>query len=537
MKSLQWTLLAALLLAAPGAAKERKPSVKAPKKQAAAPAQPQAAPAPAPAPGADRDVLTSAGFVLEQAPDGLRILQALSQSPADEMSESGAAFLRTPDGGVAPKTRLLSSGLREGDILLYLNGRRTETVPEAAKALREWVPGTRLSAVVSRSGSILGFSTRLPAPELPEPRDPAELTRREAALQEAHLAEANDPGRRPPLRAAAFRVGANERLWVRFPKGLPKSAAEDDVLEGEVSTPVSGDSNLDFIAVPAGSKVWAHVLVSREEDSVRFLKLQIYKIQPVGGHVYPVSALLTDASGDRGLLRVSAGGTIVAAPADDSPFIAGADRHFQAKLLKPFALYEPDAFYRAGPGLWFKTVPDGKSHAFEVTHVIPDRSAHKAGVKKGDRVYAVGGRNASNIDFSEGIALLYGAPGTSVELTIQRADTRRRERLELLRGVRYTTGWGISASSVEGGALVSSVAKGSPADKAGLREGVKLLRVDEKDLAGLSPKTLEAALAGSKTLTVQAEGGKPQKVGLSDASFPVPIPVPVKLEVVDLGKS
>ncbi|MFA5138899.1 MAG: hypothetical protein WC728_06650 [Elusimicrobiota bacterium] len=541
-----FTLMAAaglaVFLCSPGAAKQRKRAV-SPKKQAAAPKaeQSQAAsqPAPTAAPSADRDILTSAGFILEETPGGLRILRTLPQSAADEMAETGTAFYRTSDGGLTSKARLVSSGLRQGDVLLYLNGRPTEMIASAARALRQWQPGTRLSAIVSRSGSIIGFSTRLPAPEIGEKRDASLLTRREAALQETLLEEAGDPSRRPPLRASAFRIGANERLWVRFPKGILKTVREDDILEGEVSTPVSGDSSLDFIAIPQGSRVWAQVLAAREDDSVYFVKLHIYKLQPVGGHIYPVSVILTDTSGDRSLLRVSAGGTIVAAPSDDDPAVAKGDRHFQAKLLKPVTLYEPDSFYRAGPGLWFKTVREGKAFAFEVTHVIPDRAADKAGIRKGDRITLVAGRSAANVGFSEGIGLLYGAPGTPVEVQVQYSEGKGRERVQLVRGVRYATGWGLTASVTDGAVFVSAVQAGSPSDKAGLKEGVKLLRVDEQDLAALSGQglssLLESGLSGKKTLTVQTAGGKPQRVNLSDASFPIPIPAPTKLEVVALG--
>lgn len=537
--------LAVVLCAPPGAAKQRR-AAKIQKNQASAVketgGQAQTRPLPAPTqpiPDADRDVLTSAGFVLEEAPGGLRILRVLPNSAADEMAETGTAFYRASDGGLTAKMRLVSSGLRPGDVLLYLNGRPTEMIAGAVRVLRQWQPGARLSAIVSRSGSIIGFSTRLPAPELGEDRDASQLTRREVVLQEAILKEANDPGRRPPLRASAFRIGANERLWVRFPKGVPKAVREGDILEGEVSTPVSGDSNLDFIAVPQGSRIWAQVLAAREDDSICFVRLHIYKMQPVGGHIYPVSAILTDTSGDHSLLRVSAGGTIVAAPSEDDPAVAKGDRHFQAKLLKPVTLYEPDSFYRAGPGLWFKSVREGKNLSFEVTHVIPGRAAYKAGIRKGNRITLVAGRSPANVGFSEGIDLLYGAPGTPVEVQVQRSEGKGRERVQLVRGVRYATGWGLTAAISDGAVVVSAVQTDSPSDKAGLQEGVKLLRIDEQDLATLAGQDLSnllnSGLSGRKTLTVQTAGGKTRQVTLSDAPFPVPIPPPTKLEAVDLG--
>ena len=107
-------------------------------------------------------------------------------------------------------------------------------------------------------------------------------------------------------------------------------------------------------------------------------------------------------------------------------------------LLLPLVIDEPPSYWRAGPGLWIKTVEDSGRRLFELTHSISGRSAEAAGLKVGDRLDAIGGRSTEKMDFAEAIDRLYGAPGTDVEVSVVR--TGKSETLKLKRGQKWAAG-------------------------------------------------------------------------------------------------
>jgi hypothetical protein len=143
------------------------------------------------------------------------------------------------------------------------------------------------------------------------------------------------------------------------------------------------------------------------------------------------------------MARDGPGGTLVAAaPLPDAKRrgpepVLDVDARLRVRLLEPLVVDEPPSFWRAGPGLWVRTVEASGRRLFEVTHAISGRSAESAGLKVGDRLDAIGGRSAEKLDFAEAIDRLYGKPGSDVEVSVARGKS---QVLKLKRGMRWTGG-------------------------------------------------------------------------------------------------
>ena len=102
------------------------------------------------------------------------------------------------------------------------------------------------------------------------------------------------------------------------------------------------------------------------------------------------------------------------------------------------SIFDPASeMWRAGPGLWVKTVEDGGRRLFEVTHAVAGRSAESAGLKVGDRLDAIGGKPSEKMDFAEAVDRLYGAPGSDVEVSVLRGKSQSHK---LKRGLRWAAG-------------------------------------------------------------------------------------------------
>ncbi|HEX4049112.1 MAG TPA: PDZ domain-containing protein, partial [Elusimicrobiota bacterium] len=238
---------------------------------------------------------------------------------------------------------------------------------------------------------------------------------------------------------------ADQAFWVRFPGGLRAGLRPGDEVSAEVATGLTTDGALDFLAVPPRSVVRARVISASDDGAVRTARLVFYKLSPAGGSAYPVlgaaTALAAVPAAD--LARVSSGGTLVVAAPPPSAggkkrgkdLLLDEDARLRVRLLAPVVLSESPSWWRAGPGLWFKTALDASGRRrFEVTHLIAGRSAAAAGLKLGDLLDAVGGRSAERLDFEEAIDALYGPPGTSVKVSVVRAGGS--QSLELARGVK-----------------------------------------------------------------------------------------------------
>lgn len=436
-------LVAALVVAAAPASaaprkKKRAARAEAAKKAAAAPAPavkkaaaPAAPAAPAAATGAasaaalprSEAALAASGLALSQDEDGLRAAAAWPDGPAAAM------------------------GLRPGDRVWRVDRSAPRARAEAAAALAAADPEERLSIVARRGLETLAM-TGAAAPAPPDfVRGPRELSAREKSLAASRAARDESAARDAVAEAAPldWTLRADQAFWVRFPGGLPAGLKQGDQVVAEAATGLTTDGALDFLAVPPKSRVWARVLAASDDGAVRSARLVFYKMNPAGGRVYPIlgaaTALAAVPAAD--LARVSAGGTLVAAvplpPADGKKHgkepLLDENARLRVRMIDPVRLAEAPSWWRAGPGLWLKTASDASGRRrFQITHIVAGRSAAALGLKVNDLLDGVGGRSAERMDFEEALDALYGAPGTTVKVSVIRPAGSTV--LELTRGVK-----------------------------------------------------------------------------------------------------
>ncbi|MFI5347038.1 MAG: PDZ domain-containing protein [Elusimicrobiota bacterium] len=431
------SLLAAsvLLAASPAyaAKRKKKPAARADaqKAAAAAPATPAAptpiaVPVPAPSSAAPRDeaALAGLGAALDEDADGLLASESWPGRPADLM------------------------GLRSGDRVLYVDRAQAKNRAEAAAARRAATPEMRESLVIRR-----GLETAdLTGPESPAPPDfvrgSSDLSAREKGIADARAAR--DAARAKDAVAEAapmdWSLRADQAFWIRFPDGLPSGLAKDDVISAEVATGLTTDGALDFLAVPPKSRIWARVVSASDDGAVRTARLAFFKLRPAGGRTYPISGVATAAAGvpAADLVRVSAGGTLVVAaplPEADGKKHRGKDlllddaARLRVRLIEPETMTEAPSFWRGGPGLWLKTDADAQNRRrFRVTHIVTGRAAAAAGIKVGDLLDGIAGKPSEKLEFEDALDALYGTPGTTVKVSVVRADGVTT--LELARGAK-----------------------------------------------------------------------------------------------------
>jgi membrane-associated protease RseP (regulator of RpoE activity) len=296
------------------------------------------------------------------------------------------------------------------------------------------------------------------------------------------------------------------------------------------------DESLDYLVVPPRSAVWAQIVSARASEEAVLIKLHVHKIRLNGGHAYPVSARLTDVSGDHVLTRVSPGGTLVTAARPQGkkrPSLLPPETRYKIELLEPLVMYEGPSFYRSGVGLWFKArAPRPGENVFEVTHVIPKRSAALAGLEPGDHVTYVAGVSAGRLDFPAAIERLYGPAGTDVDVRVRRKGVGREENLSLRRGATHRQDLGFETRPVEGGLQVTQVAEDSPAERAGLKAGDAIVQFGSLPVNELPDKKVREFLAGDlveeNELLVRRGAAPPFRASVRRGWVRVALPPPYK---------
>lgn len=174
------------------------------------------------------------------------------------------------------------------------------------------------------------------------------------------------------------------------------------------------------------------------------------------------------------------------------------------------------------------------SSQVRVTEVITDGPAAKAGLQRGDIIIAV---NETRLDAQNRLADVIAKfkPGDVVTLTIQRNDAEQKLKVTLgenpekkgvaFLGIRYAPAFvvmgrfprnipipspeGAPTPETQAAVTVSSVVTGSPADKAGLKQGDTILAANDKPIK--APQDLVELVRNSKpgdrvTLSVQRQG-------------------------------
>jgi M6 family metalloprotease-like protein len=168
-----------------------------------------------------------------------------------------------------------------------------------------------------------------------------------------------------------------------------------------------------------------------------------------------------------------------------------------------------------------------------VDDVQPDSPAEKAGVRTGDLLKKMNGKDVPSTDMFKA-ALRAKAPGNSIKLSLSRAGTPV-ELTATLTAIsrpmsagntpqRSPLGIQVVAAKEGEGVTIDQVVPGSLADKAKLKVGETILKIDDTPLSG--PDKLREALAGKRpddTLTLTlllAEKRVEMKVKLEPESDP-----------------
>ena len=168
-------------------------------------------------------------------------------------------------------------------------------------------------------------------------------------------------------------------------------------------------------------------------------------------------------------------------------------------------------------GVLIETAKDGKAHVSDVADGSP---AAKAGVQVGDVVHQVDGRSAKSAEVfrsllqtksaGERVVLLLSRNGKDQELTANLTATSRVMQLGQKRAVMGVT---VEDPKDGDGLVLKTVTTGAPAEKAGLKAGDVVLKLDGKpiDAAGLNNILLQYQPGNVVTLQVKAQGKEKEK--------------------------
>lgn len=411
--------------AAPKSAPSKKPALS--KKSAASKVRPRAQRKPPPA----------AVPIQKNKPndDPQARLEAPSSTPLDsDLAQFGAVLLEK--GNVLETAAVLDGSfaddlsLKPGDRLLQLGSAGLKSRQDAGRAFRSLMPEGRTSAVVIRGLDVRSLTGNTPPAFPDKSRAAADLSAREkifqAARDQAAAASADE------IRARArwdVTVPAGQSVWVRFTKGFPRKAEPGEVIEAETVSPAATDNELDFIAIPPKSRLWAVIVDAPGPSETVNLRLAFFRINVAGGGLYPIVARVTDISGDQVLAKTSPGGTIVYSQLEKP----ASDLRAKISLMEPLVLTEPAGYYHAGPGFWVQH--DGRG--YKISHVVTGRSAAQAGVKTGEYLVSIKSVKVKDHEFDSVIGQLYGLSGESVKVGVGENPNDMIRSLELVRGVKH----------------------------------------------------------------------------------------------------
>ncbi len=123
-----------------------------------------------------------------------------------------------------------------------------------------------------------------------------------------------------------------------------------------------------------------------------------------------------------------------------------------------------------------------------------DSQPYKAGLRKGDRIISLGGYTVNN--FRRFVGIIRGVPGpNTLKLTFMRDGTKKNTELELEQYGNWENEQllktlpvsdeapylGIGLSKSDGNLTITKVVEDSPADRAGLKKGDMMLKINDRE--------------------------------------------------------
>lgn len=77
-------------------------------------------------------------------------------------------------------------------------------------------------------------------------------------------------------------------------------------------------------------------------------------------------------------------------------------------------------------GIGVRTIQDEDGN-MEIVEVLPGSSAEKNGLKKGDVILSIDGKDVVRITYGEAVSYLDGAAGTEVSVQVLRTETEKAQ--------------------------------------------------------------------------------------------------------------
>ncbi len=382
-------------------------------------------------------------------------------------SERGVRIDDVVSGGPADR-----AGLRAGDVLVRLGGRRVATEAEVHEALAPLVPGDEVAGVVERENERVEFRLELAPrpPVMAQPAPPAD----------------GDEGGRPtdePPSARPTPDGRGGYLGV-----YPDTDGDGVFVQG-----VLAGSPAERAGLRVGDRILAIGV-----DAI---------------HTYDdlVATLAQSRPGERVTLRVRRDGEVERVRVQ----LGSAPEPSELEPVEPIESSEPgepapEPFRpRAAGGAYVGVTLESNDDGVAIASVLDDTPAARAGLEAGDRIVRVGDTDVESVA-DLGRALARRSPGERVVVVVERGDGTRRVEVTLgsLPGAQppaaprregapavpqepatpgrpqaapATPGWlGVSLGLTDGGVVLAEVLEGSPAERAGLQAGDRVLAVNDQ---------------------------------------------------------
>ncbi|MBX3243576.1 MAG: S41 family peptidase [Acidobacteria bacterium] len=107
--------------------------------------------------------------------------------------------------------------------------------------------------------------------------------------------------------------------------------------------------------------------------------------------------------------------------------------YFDAKEFEQFRTEQSSRYFGIGATIGDLSDPDGKMIATYIRATFDGAPAHRAGLRYGDKIVEVNGKDVLGKPYNEVRDLLRGPRGTSAKLVVEKYGTNRRETVEIIR--------------------------------------------------------------------------------------------------------
>jgi hypothetical protein len=252
----------------------------------------------------------------------------------------------------------------------------------------------------------------------------------------------------PPRNTSIFDAGGQYELTGLVPgRTLVQVVALGYAPAGEVSvdvpTPPAPPATADF-ELSRGSRIFGTVLDEPSRAPLQGARVTVEGRTRTGDTTVPIAgSTLTDASGafELGGIAVQTHSILAAAAGHHGRIVSGLSVEEEQDvgpieiLLSPVVEGEKPALDLTGIG----AVLSAEQGALVIGQVAANGGAFEVGLAPGDKIFAIDGKPWSELDFNDAINAIRGPAGTTVTLTVQKAESDETTDIEVpRRKFRYT---------------------------------------------------------------------------------------------------